>query len=117
MTDKTIKIEYEFFVKSVPDLSHANKTYIPQAYLTDTNDFIVFCLQKKDEEYCITVKSGSAMVRLEREISIDQTQFERLWPEQADSFQPADWFRSEVTSNQHFNNKVLAMNPLAIEGG
>jgi adenylate cyclase len=37
--------------------------------------------------------------------------------EQADNFQPADWFGREVTTEKCYKNKALAMNPNAIELG
>jgi len=35
--------------------------------------------------------------------------------EEADNFQPADWFGPEVTLDKRYKNKALAMNPQAIE--
>jgi CYTH domain-containing protein len=159
MTDTSIEIERKFLVKTLPDLSEAQKTHILQGYLTDTADSIEFRLRKKDQDYFLTVKSGSGMVRVEREISIDQGQFETLWPEtegkriekirwsglldsnqtydldifegqldtlmlvevefssidEADRFQPANWFGPEVTSHKCYKNKELAMNPHGIK--
>jgi len=158
MTDQYIEIERKFLVKTMPDLSSAKKAYIHQGYLTHSNDSIEIRLRRIDEEYFITVKSGSGMVRSERETSIDQQQFETLWPdtqgkrieknrwtgqlntlqtfeldiflgeleplllvevefsslEQADNFEPADWFGHEVTVDKNYKNKALAMNPQAI---
>jgi adenylate cyclase len=37
--------------------------------------------------------------------------------EQANNFQPADWFGREVTTEKCYKNKALAMNPNAIEPG
>ena len=37
--------------------------------------------------------------------------------EQADNFQPPDWFGREVTTEKCYKNKALAMNPNAIEAG
>ena len=37
--------------------------------------------------------------------------------EQANNFQPADWFGREVTTEKCYKNKALAMNPNAIELG
>ncbi len=159
MTTKHIEIERKFLVKTMPVLSHAQKTYIHQGYITHSNDSVEVRLRQKDEQYFITVKSGSGMVRGEREISIGQKIFETLWPdtlgkriekhrwtgqlntletfeldvfmgeleslvlvevefsseEQADNFQPADWFGREVTADKRYKNKALAMNPHAIE--
>jgi CYTH domain-containing protein len=81
MTVKHIEIERKFLVKTMPDLSHAQKVYIHQGYITHSNDSVEVRLRQKDEQYFITVKSGSGMVRNEHEISIDQQQFETLWPE------------------------------------
>jgi len=155
MTNQHIEIERKFLVKSLPDLTGAKKIYIHQGYLTHSNDSIEIRLRRKDEQYFITVKSGSGMVRAEREVVIDQHQFETLWPEtqgkrieknrwegklesqqvyeldifmgeleplmlvevefssseQADSFQPPDWFGREVTNDKLYKNKTLAMNP------
>lgn len=159
MTAKHIEIERKFLVKALPDLTHAKKTYIHQGYITHSNDSVEVRLRQKDEHYFITVKSGSGMVRGEREISIGQKKFETLWPdtlgkriekhrwtdqlntqqtfeldvfmgeleplvlvevefpssEQADNFQPADWFGREVTVDKRYKNKALAMNPYAID--
>lgn len=155
MTNQHIEIERKFLVNALPDLSNAEKIYIHQGYLTHSNDSIEIRLRRKDEQYFITVKSGSGMVRAEREAVIDKHQFETLWPEtqgkrieknrwkgklesqltyeldifmgeleplmlvevefssleQADSFQPADWFGREVTVDKSYKNKALAMNP------
>lgn len=81
MTDKHTEIERKFLVKTMPDLSNAQKTYIHQGYLTHANDSVEVRLRQKDEQYFITVKSGSGMVRGERETAIDQKQFETLWPD------------------------------------
>ncbi len=81
MTDQHIEIERKFLVKTLPDLGNAQKMYIHQGYLTDSNDSIEVRLRRKDDQYFITVKSGSGMVRAERETSIDQHQFDTLWPE------------------------------------
>ena len=81
MTDKHTEIERKFLLKTMPDLSNAQKTYIHQGYLTHTNDSVEVRLRQKDEQYFITVKSGSGMVRGERETAIDQKQFETLWPD------------------------------------
>ncbi|NOR41729.1 MAG: adenylate cyclase [Gammaproteobacteria bacterium] len=161
MTDKYIEIERKFLVKTLPDLSNAQKTYIHQGYLTRSSDSVEVRLRQKDEQYFITVKSGSGMVRSEREISIDQKQFKTLWPatqekriekhrwtgqlntlqtfeldifmgeleslvlvevefsstQQAENFQPADWFGREVTADKRYKNKALAMDHQAIEAG
>jgi adenylate cyclase len=155
MTDQHIEIERKFLVKTIPDLSDAKKSYIHQGYLTHSNDSIEIRLRRIDEQYFITVKSGTGMVRSERETSIDQRQFETLWPdtqgkrveknrwtgqlnslhtyeldifsgaldplmlvevefpslEEADNFEPADWFGREVTVDKRYKNKALAMNP------
>ena len=81
MTTKHIEIERKFLVKAMPVLSHAQKTYIHQGYITHSNDSVEVRLRQKDEQYFITVKSGSGMVRSERETSIEQKQFETLWPD------------------------------------
>ena len=161
MTDKHTEIERKFLLKTLPDLSKAQKAYIHQGYLTQSNDSVEIRLRQKDEQYFITVKSGAGLVRGEREISVDQKQFETLWPDtqgkriekhrwtglldtlqtfeldiflgeleplvvvevefsstqQAESFQPADWFGHEVTDDKRYKNKALAMAPKAIEAG
>lgn len=81
MTSKYIEIERKFLLKTMPVLSHAQKTYIHQGYITHSNDSVEVRLRQKDEQYFITVKSGSGMVRSERETSIEQKQFETLWPD------------------------------------
>ncbi|MCP4075858.1 MAG: CYTH domain-containing protein [Gammaproteobacteria bacterium] len=159
MTDQYIEIERKFLVKKLPELTNAKKAYIHQGYLTQSSDSVEIRLRRKDEQYFITVKSGSGMVRTERETSIDQQQFETLWPdtqgkrieknrwtgklntqlsyeldvflgeldhlmlvevefsslEQADQFEPADWFGREVTIDKSYQNKALAMNPQGIK--
>ncbi len=153
-----IEIERKFLVKNQPDLSQAQKKYINQGYITHSNDSVEVRLRQKEQHFFITVKSGSGMVRNEHEISVDQQQFETLWPEtqfrriekhrwtgllgtqifeldifmgelkplmlvevefssieEADNFQPADWFGREVTLDKRYKNKALAINPQAIE--
>jgi CYTH domain-containing protein len=161
MTDKYREIERKFLVKTLPDLSKAQQTYIHQGYLTQASDSVEIRLRQKDKQYFITVKSGAGMVRSEREISVDKKQFETLWPDtqgkriekhrwtgqlntlltfeldifmgaleplvvvevefpsrqQAENFQPPDWFGREVTDDKRYKNKALAMNPEAIEVG
>lgn len=161
MTDKHTEIERKFLVKTLPELSNAQKTYIHQGYLTQSDDSVEIRLRQKSEQYFLTVKSGAGMVRGEREISIEQKQFATLWPatqgkriekhrwtsqldtgltfeldvfmgaleplvvvevefssrQQAQAFQPADWFGGEVTDDKRYKNKALAMNPNAIKTG
>ena len=161
MTDTHTEIERKFLLKTLPDLSKAQKTYIHQGYLTHADDSVEIRLRQKDKQYFITVKSGAGMVWGEREISIDQKQFETLWPDtqgkriekhrwtnqldtgqtfeldifmgeleplvvvevefpstqQAENFQAANWFGTEVTDDKRYKNKALAMNPNAIETG
>ena len=81
MTSEHIEIERKFLVKTMPVLSHAQKAYLHQGYITHSNDSVEVRLRQKDEQYFITVKSGSGMVRSERETSIEQKQFETLWPD------------------------------------
>ena len=76
-----IEIERKFLVKTLPDLSQAHKKYIHQGYITHTNDSVEVRLRQKEQHFFITVKSGCGMVRNEHEISVDQQQFETLWPE------------------------------------
>ena len=158
MPPQHIEIERKFLIKNLPDLNLAKKVYIHQGYITHTNDSVEVRLRQKEEHFFITVKSGSGMVRNEHEISVDQQQFEKLWPEtqgrriekhrwtgqlgaqifeldifmgelkslmlvevefasteEADNFQPVDWFGAEVTMDKRYKNKALAMNPQAIE--
>jgi adenylate cyclase len=158
MTMKQIEIERKFLVKTMPDLSQFQQAYILQGYITNSNDSVEVRLRQRDEQYFITVKSGSGMVRNEYETSIEQQQFETLWPatkgkriekyrwtgqinsqiyeldifmgeleslvlvevefastQQADDFQPAEWFGREVTQDKNYKNKALAMNPHAID--
>ena len=158
MPPNQIEIERKFLVRNLPDLSQATKKYIHQGYITHTNDTVEVRLRQKEQQFFITVKSGSGMVRNEHEITVDRQQFETLWPEtqfrriekhrwtgqlgtqifeldvfigvlkplmlvevefssieEADNFQPADWFGREVTLDKRYKNKALAINPQAIE--
>jgi adenylate cyclase len=81
MSVKHIEIERKFLVKAMLDLSRVQKTYIQQGYITHSNDSVEVRLRQKDDQYFITVKSGSGMVRNEHEILINQQQLETLWPE------------------------------------
>lgn len=80
-SNNSMEIERKFLVRNTPDLSSARKMYIHQGYITHSNDSVEVRLRQKDQHYFITVKSGAGMVRNEHEISIDQQQFETLWPE------------------------------------
>ncbi len=158
MPPKHIEIERKFLIKTLPDLSQAKKKYIHQGYITHSDDSVEVRLRQKEDHFFVTVKSGSGLIRREHEISVDQQQFETLWPEtqgrriekhrwtgqiyaqtfeldifmgelkplmlvevefssteEADNFQPADWFGREVTLDKRYKNKALAMNPQAIE--
>ena len=68
------EIERRFLVKYLPDLSDAEKADIVQYYLNDN----VTRLRRMNDEYILTQKSGSGLMRTEIEYSIDKSQFDNL---------------------------------------
>lgn len=75
-----IEIERKFLVRQKPDLSAARSEAVRQGYLTLPDDSVELRLRQKGEHYFLTLKSGDGLTREEREVPIDVTQFDRLWP-------------------------------------
>lgn len=75
-----MEIERKFLVTAPPDgLRTAPSVGVRQGYVTTGPDGEVR-LRDTDGSCTLTMKSGSGMVREEREISLDREQFDALWP-------------------------------------
>lgn len=76
-----IEIERKFSVKHLPDnLGDYAKQRIKQGYISIGNDGKEIRLRSKGDDYFLTVKSSSGLVRSEYEIKITKEQFKDLWP-------------------------------------
>lgn len=150
------EIERKFIIENLPDLEILSTQKIQQGYLTVPGDSLEVRLRNIDDQYFITVKKGEGLVRCEREIAIDKTQYDKMRTlvigkqlakkrilshldngliveidffegdlaplimceiefsdeVQANSFNPPDWFGKEVTTDNNYNNKSLAINGL-----
>lgn len=78
---KAIEIERKFLVATMPDLSTASRSSLRQGYLTVPEDSVEVRLRQTDARFVLCVKTGSGIVRGEREIEIARDQFDRLWPQ------------------------------------
>lgn len=73
------EIERKFLVNGpVPEGVHPEP--IRQGYLTSASDSVEVRVRQAGTACCLTVKSGGGMIRDEREIMIDASAFEALWP-------------------------------------
>ena len=78
---KAIEIERKFLVATMPDLSTASRSSLRQGYLTVPEDSVEVRLRQSDDRFVLCVKTGSGIIRGEREIEIDGKQFDTLWPQ------------------------------------
>ncbi|WP_108502443.1 CYTH domain-containing protein [Paracoccus indicus] len=78
---KAIEIERKFLVATMPDLSTASRSSLRQGYLTVPEDSVEVRLRQSDDRFVLCVKTGSGIIRGEREIEIDGRQFDTLWPQ------------------------------------
>lgn len=78
---KAIEIERKFLVATMPDLSTASRSSLRQGYLTVPADSVEVRLRQSDDRFVLCVKTGSGIIRGEREIEIDGKQFDTLWPQ------------------------------------
>jgi CYTH domain-containing protein len=74
-----MEIERKFLLAEMPSLADAGSVRLRQGYLA-TGSHSEVRLREADGAYRLTVKSGSGMVREEREIVLEEAQFEALWP-------------------------------------
>ena len=81
MKDPHLEIERKFLIRRLPrGLTKYPHKKIDQGYLTIGRDRSHVRLRRKGRVYTLTFKRGSAVGREEREIRLDRTQFEILWP-------------------------------------
>lgn len=74
-----MEIERKFHLSKIPDCyQELAAEPISQGYLALGDDEIR--IRKQADQYYLTYKSGSGLIRNELEISIDKHQFEILWP-------------------------------------
>lgn len=80
MKNHGLEIERKFLLHRLPDdLDPKQGVVIRQGYLSDEGDRSVR-LRQSGEQFFLTCKQGRGVVRREVEITIDQVQFEALWP-------------------------------------
>lgn len=75
------EIERKFLVSALPDLGQARSAVLRQGYVTLPSDSVELRLRQSDDAFVLCVKSGTGLVRSEREIAIDAAQFDTLWPQ------------------------------------
>ena len=85
------EIERKFLVAEMPDLAAAKAVEIRQGYVTRPEDSIEVRLRQKGENYFLTIKSGSGMVRGEHESEISRDTFETLWPAASATVDKVRW--------------------------
>ncbi|NIQ08740.1 CYTH domain-containing protein, partial [candidate division KSB1 bacterium] len=147
------EIERKFLVKKTPeDLHDYPHQEISQGYIAITDEGVEVRLRNKTGKFTQAVKSGGGLKRLEVEIELSRTQFERLWPltegkrvqkvryeidykgwtieldvyegrlngltvaevefdndEQSRAFEPPDWLGKEITNDERYKNRNLAV--------
>ncbi|WP_424927265.1 CYTH domain-containing protein [Amaricoccus tamworthensis] len=74
------EIERKFLVLNAPDLDGLKSETVRQGYLSATEDKVEVRVRQKGAGFFLTVKSGGSVVRSEHEVSLDQSQFDDLWP-------------------------------------
>jgi adenylate cyclase len=76
-----IELERKWLVEQVPAeiLAHPAER-IEQGYLVTGEDGSEVRLRRREQSCFLTVKSGSGLVRREREVELSDEQFEALWP-------------------------------------
>lgn len=76
-----VEVERRWLVPEAPaDALAAPAQRIDQGYLTIGSDGAETRVRHRGEQYVLTVKSGSGMVRSEHEVALSADQFEALWP-------------------------------------
>jgi adenylate cyclase len=76
-----VEIERKFLVDEPPsDLREHPSSALEQGYLAIHADGTEARIRRRDGASILTVKSGGGLVRVEEELPIDDTVFERLWP-------------------------------------
>lgn len=76
-----LEIERKFLVAAMPDLSQARPSALRQGYLTRPEDSVEVRLRQANDRFVLCVKTGSGILRTEREIEIGGDQFDTLWPQ------------------------------------
>jgi CYTH domain-containing protein len=146
------EIERKFVLEGGTELTRGvDGVPIRQGYLT-AGEVMEVRLRAKGDRRFLTVKSGSGLVREEREVELSSEQFEALWPttegrriektryeiglgelvveldvyhgelaglctaelefaseEEARSFDPPEWLGREVTEDDRYANRNLAL--------
>lgn len=74
------EIERKWHIETLPDLSGLKAKAITQGYLAIGKDGTEVRLRQKADQYFQTVKSEGGLVRQEFETTLNQEQFDTLWP-------------------------------------
>ena len=148
------EIERKFIIETLSEQPFESSVPIDQGYITQPRDSVEVRLRKKGRTCYMTFKTGSGMVREEKELEITPALFESLWPltrgrrvekvrhtipldrglvaevdifggalsglvvgevefaseASAMAFEPPAWFSAEVTRDEGYKNKALAVN-------
>jgi CYTH domain-containing protein len=76
-----VEVERKWIVEKVPqEALSAPFTEIDQGYLTVGSGGAETRVRRRDDDFTLTVKSGSGLSRAEHETEISREQFEALWP-------------------------------------
>ncbi len=75
------EFERKYLIRTIPiDLDQYPKEEIAQGYVVVAEDGTEVRVRRKELKFYLTIKSGGTGVRAEREIEINQNQFNELWP-------------------------------------
>jgi adenylate cyclase len=82
----SVEVERRWLVQEAsPEALAAPAERIDQGYLTVGTDGAETRVRRRGERCVLTVKSGSGMVRQEREVELSVAQFDALWPATEDA--------------------------------
>lgn len=155
MEELKLEIERKFKIDSIPEeYSNLQGKSIKQGYIYSNDNFEIR-LRKKSDKIFQTIKKGQGISRIESEIEITASQFEKLWnltterriektryeitkddyvieldvfygnldklviaevefinTIEAEKFVIPDWFGQELTGDERYKNKNLAVHGL-----
>ena len=99
-----MEIERKYLIPQLPEDYRAHPCYqIEQGYLC-TNP--VVRIRRQDNDFYLTYKSKGLMVREEYNLPLTEVEFPS--EEEANDFQPPEWFGEDVTFSGQYHNSALA---------
>lgn len=75
---ESLEIEKKYIVSTLPDLVNENTLIISQGYISASDPEVR--IRRANDDYFLTIKKGTGLVRQETEICISELQFSSLWP-------------------------------------